>query len=83
MDLVGATPAFPRYTTQLINLANQNAQGTRPKVVGQNVGLDPAVSREDLRGLDDVVHEAAPSAIEEDATARIMTMLDNLVRRSP
>jgi hypothetical protein len=26
---------FPRYTTQLINLANQNAQGTRPKVVGQ------------------------------------------------
>jgi hypothetical protein len=26
---------FPKYTTQLINLANQNAQGTRPKVVGQ------------------------------------------------
>ena len=26
---------FPKYTTQIINLANQNAQGTRPKVVGQ------------------------------------------------
>ncbi|MBC8204245.1 MjaI family restriction endonuclease [bacterium] len=26
---------FPKYTSQLINLANQNAQGTRPKVVGQ------------------------------------------------
>lgn len=26
---------FPKYTTQLINLANQNAQGTRPNVVGQ------------------------------------------------
>lgn len=25
---------FPKYTTQLMNLANQNAQGTRPKVVG-------------------------------------------------
>jgi len=28
-------PEFPKYTTQLLNLANQNAQGTRPKVVGQ------------------------------------------------
>ncbi len=26
---------FPKYTTQLMNLANQNSQGTRPKVVGQ------------------------------------------------
>lgn len=28
-------PAFPKYTTQLMNLANQNSQGTRPAVVGQ------------------------------------------------
>ena len=26
---------FPKYTTQLINLANQNSQGTRPRIVGQ------------------------------------------------
>jgi len=26
---------FPKYVTQIINLANQNAQATRPKVVGQ------------------------------------------------
>lgn len=26
---------FPKYTTQIINIANQNAGGTRPKVVGQ------------------------------------------------
>lgn len=26
---------FPKYTTQIINLANSNAQGTRPEVVGQ------------------------------------------------
>ena len=26
---------FPKYTTQLLNLANQNSQATRPKVVGQ------------------------------------------------
>lgn len=30
-----ALPAFPKYTSQLINWANQNAQGTRPRVVGQ------------------------------------------------
>jgi len=30
-----STPQFPKYTSQLINLSNQNAQGTRPKVVGQ------------------------------------------------
>jgi hypothetical protein len=35
-DAVGNKIAeFPKYTTQLMNLANQNAQGTRPKVVGQ------------------------------------------------
>lgn len=26
---------FPKYTTQIINLVNSNAQGTRPVVVGQ------------------------------------------------
>ena len=34
-DIVGELEGFPKYTTQLINLANQNAQGTRPKIVGQ------------------------------------------------
>jgi len=29
------SPDFPKYVRQIINLANQNAQGTRPKVVGQ------------------------------------------------
>ncbi|MFB6282867.1 MAG: MjaI family restriction endonuclease [Halobacteria archaeon] len=28
-------PEFPKYTTQIMNTANQNAQATRPKVVGQ------------------------------------------------
>ncbi len=29
------TPEFPKYVAPLINLANQYAQGTRPRVVGQ------------------------------------------------
>ena len=32
---------FPKYTSQLINLANQNAQGTRPNIVGQLSELFP------------------------------------------
>jgi hypothetical protein len=28
-------PTLPKYASQIINLANQNAQGTRPRVVGQ------------------------------------------------
>ena len=35
------TSAFPKYTSQLINWANQNAQGTRPVVVGQMSELFP------------------------------------------
>ena len=34
-------PEFPKYTSQLINWANQNAQGTRPKIVGQLSDLFP------------------------------------------
>jgi hypothetical protein len=28
-------PEFPKYTTQIMNTANQNSQGTRPDTVGQ------------------------------------------------
>lgn len=35
------TAVFPKYTSQLINWANQNAQGTRPAVVGQMSDLFP------------------------------------------
>lgn len=37
----GQIADFPKYTSQLINLANQNAQGTRPRVVGQLSELFP------------------------------------------
>ena len=29
------TYSFPKYSTQIMNLANQNSQGTRAKIVGQ------------------------------------------------
>ncbi len=32
-ELLGITSfEFPKYSTQILNLANQNAQGTRPSV---------------------------------------------------
>jgi hypothetical protein len=35
-ELLAADPLdLPPYTSQILNLANQNAQGTRPRVVGQ------------------------------------------------
>lgn len=40
------SPDFPKYTSQLINWANQNAQGTRPKVVGQLSDLFPEFEKE-------------------------------------
>ena len=33
--LEGESFNFPKYSTQILNLANQNAQGTRSSVVGQ------------------------------------------------
>ena len=33
--LEAPAPSFPKYVAPLLNLANQYAQGTRPKVVGQ------------------------------------------------
>lgn len=33
--LIGKAPDFPKYTTQILNLANANSQATRPTVVGQ------------------------------------------------
>lgn len=75
--IVGDIPEFPKYTTQLINLANQNAQGTRPKVVGQMSEL----SKQFPGGAyDSWVHwygERYPDAIEN-ATDRVYAMVQNL-----
>jgi len=38
-EIIRRTKEFPKYTTQLMNLANRNAQGTRPKFVGQMTEL--------------------------------------------
>lgn len=50
-NLAGAqTPTFPKYTTQLLNLANSNAQGTRPAIVGQ---MSELIGESEARSLDE------------------------------
>lgn len=48
--VIGEVPDFPKYTTQILNLANQNAQGTRPKVVGQ---MSDLIQEFDGRAIDE------------------------------
>ena len=72
---------FPKYTSQLINLANQNAQGTRPAVVGQMSELFPefmTMGEEiTIANWHDWYMERCPDAIEK-ATDRICAQVQNL-----
>lgn len=76
-ELVGEVHEFPRYTTQLINLANQNAQGTRPRVVGQLTELIQECPENTYEGWKKWYLAQYPHAIE-DATGRIHAMMIKL-----
>ena len=76
-ELGGEQISFPKYTTQIINLANQNAQGTRPRVVGQMSELIkkfPKGSYEDWRNW---YSERMPHAVDH-AAEKIFLMIQNL-----
>ena len=74
-------PEFPKYTSQLINWANQNAQGTRPKIVGQLSDLFPEYQASTynvaISDWKEWYTEKYPGAIEE-ATDKIFNQLENL-----
>lgn len=73
--------SFPKYTSQLINWANQNAQGTRPVVVGQMSELFP----EFIASTSDITIDAwkewylerYPDAFDK-ATQKIYSQVQNL-----
>ena len=73
--------SFPKYTSQLINWANQNAQGTRPVVVGQMSELFPEfmASGEEItiENWRDWYIERYPNAFEK-ATDKIYAQVQNL-----
>ena len=74
-------PEFPKYTSQLINCANQNAQGTRPRIVGQLSDLFPEYQAStyniDISDWKEWYTEKYPGAIEE-ATDKIFNQVENL-----
>jgi len=68
--------SFPKYATQLINLANQNAQGTRPEVVGQMSELIQKFRGRKLKEWEKWYLSSHPEAIEK-AKTKIMQMIEN------
>ncbi len=72
---------FPKYTSQLINWANQNAQGTRPRVVGQLSNLFPEYEQQakeiSISDWKKWYIKQYPDAID-DATDKIFAQVENL-----
>lgn len=77
---------FPKYTSQLINWANQNAQGTRPVVVGQMSELFPEFMSSDsemtIDGWRAWYIERYPDAFEK-STDKIYAQVQNLRNAIP
>ncbi|PSQ98552.1 MAG: restriction endonuclease [Bacteroidetes bacterium QS_9_68_14] len=70
-------PDFPKYTTQIMNLANQNSQGTRPKVVGQMSELIQESDPDNFEEWKRWYTERYPDAIER-ATKKIAGQVEKL-----
>jgi len=77
-ELLGAKSLeFPKYSTQIINLANQNAQGTRPAVVGQMSELIQEFSGKSIKEWEEWYLKKHPDAIQK-VTEKITDMIENL-----
>ena len=78
-EISGEAKQFPKYTTQIINLANQNAQGTRPKVVGQLSELIQECPHKEYSKWKEWYLQQQPKAID-DATNKVFSMVEELKR---
>jgi len=76
-EISGEAKQFPKYTTQIINLANQNAQGTRPKVVGQLSELIQECPHKEYSKWKEWYLQKQPKAIS-DATDKVFSMVEEL-----
>lgn len=76
-EITGEERDFPKYTTQILNIANQNAQGTRPEVVGQMSELIDDCPDNTYEGWRDWYLENNSDAIDE-ATERVWEMVQKM-----
>ena len=72
--LSGKKYTYPKYATQIMNLANQNSQGTRAKIVGQMSELIQEFEGSTLSEWEKWYLESHPDAIDK-ATKRVYAMI--------
>ncbi len=75
VEISGEAKIFPKYTTQIINLANQNSQGTRPKVVGQLSELIQKCPHKEYSKWKEWYLQQQPKAIDN-ATDKVFAMVE-------
>ncbi len=72
-------PEFPKHTTQIMNTANQNSQGTRPKVVGQLSEIVEEYKKEypegDFENWKDFYYKESGEEKIEEATEKVFEMV--------
>ena len=73
---------FPKYMTQLMNLANQNSQATRPRNVGQMTELIKEFPGKSFEEWVKWYQERYPNAID-DAADKIISMVNNFNEAFP
>ncbi len=76
-ELDMTVPEFPKYVTQLLNLANQNSGATGPKNVGHLSELMKEFPGRSVKEWEEWYVKRYPRAIDE-ATEKIWTMINNL-----
>lgn len=76
-EISGEAKNFPKYTTQIMNLANQNSQGTRPSVVGQLSDLIQECPHKEYDKWKSWYLEKHPDAIDK-ATDKVFSMIEYL-----
>lgn len=81
-DIMGGVIRFPLYTSQILNLANQTSQGTRPKTVGQ---MSELFRESGSRNYDEWVKwykNKMPDAIDK-ATDKVYDMVQKIKSATP
>ena len=76
------TCEFPKYTTQLMNIAGRNSQATRPRVVGQMSELIQEFPGKTFEEWVTWYQRQQPDAIDN-ATDKIISMIENFKEAIP